>query len=126
MKYQQKHLLEDDLQKRCYAWSYCYAFVIHFLGTFRPETLLNGCFCFVLLRVKASDQTTKPIIGTLTPYPAGKHMFKVNNSDTKTGCRIYSKLSVKTENNAILVTFTVNFEERSKINVVSQLLILNI
>ena len=53
-------------------------------------------------------------------------MFKVNNSDTKTGCRIYSKLSVKTENNAILVTFTVNFEQRSKINVVSQLLILNI
>ena len=66
-----------------------------FLGKLQPETLLNDCFCFVFPSVKASHKATKPVIENLTLYPPCNYIFKVDNSETKTGCGINSKLKVK-------------------------------
>ena len=39
--------------------------------------------------------------GPFTKSPAGNHMFKVNNKNTRRRCEIYSKLTIKIPENAV-------------------------
>ena len=48
--------------------------------------------------------------------PAGIHLFKVNNGNTKTMCEICSKLTIKTQSDIIDITsglFIISFEQIS-------------
>ena len=46
-------------------------------------------------------------------FPAGNCMFKVNNRNTWTRCKICSKLTIKTPEQPLSGVFTVNFEHIS-------------
>ena len=54
-------------------------------------------------------------------FPAGNYMFKVNNRNSKTGCEIYSRLTIKTPERhhcGRSGVFIVNFDHISHLFVV--------
>ena len=63
-----------------------------------------------------------------SPMPAGNHMFKVNNSNTRTRCETCSKLRIKTTERGLWRRsgiFIVKFEHISHLFLVFQLLSLS-
>ena len=78
MKYLQRHLLEDPTSLRLYS----------FLEKLQPETLLNGCFCFVLPSVETGGKKLNQSL-KITPYPADKYEIKFYYSANKTRCGMF-------------------------------------
>ena len=68
----------------------------HFIGLqFQSQRLLLDPLCNVIRRVLVFEYYYKSKFNN-SYNPAGNYMFKVNNRNTRTRCKICSKLTIKT------------------------------
>ena len=92
----------------------------------RTTSDFTHCFCVSIVDFEQENAGWEKIVKKfLVSYhnAAGIYLFKVNNGNIITVCKICSKLTIKTERSGV---FIVNFEQISHIVLVFPLLTLNI
>ena len=74
----------------------------HFLFLYKIPTLAQEyvenrqVIMIIELTYSRSKCTAKMVVFPILSYPAGIYLFKVNNENTRTMCKICSKLTIKT------------------------------